>query len=272
MELGQLLKQARLEAGLSQRQLCGQEITRNMLSQIENGSARPSMDTLRYLAARLEKPVGYFLEEQLASPNQRTMDAARQAYMQGSHRECLQTLEAYQEPDAVFDPERWLLEMLAATALAEQALEENRNTYAQKLLEQAMRAGERTPYDSPSLRRERSLLEYRADPANAEAIKTGLPDNLTELLLRAEAAIAQKNWIRGGQLLDAAENRNAKWYVLRGQVCYSQKEYTQAAAYYKQAEQALPEQVLPKLEQCYEALEDYKMAYHYARKQREYKK
>lgn len=34
MELGQRLKQARLEAGMSQRQLCGDVITRNMLSQI----------------------------------------------------------------------------------------------------------------------------------------------------------------------------------------------------------------------------------------------
>ena len=64
MELGQRLKQARLEAGLSQRQLCGEEITRNMLSLIENGSARPSMETLRYLASRLGKPMGYFLEKQ----------------------------------------------------------------------------------------------------------------------------------------------------------------------------------------------------------------
>ena len=47
MDLGRRLKQARLDAGLSQRQLCGTEITRNMLSQIENGNARPSMDTLR---------------------------------------------------------------------------------------------------------------------------------------------------------------------------------------------------------------------------------
>ena len=35
MELGQRIKQARLEAGLSQRQLCGQRLTRNMLSLIE---------------------------------------------------------------------------------------------------------------------------------------------------------------------------------------------------------------------------------------------
>ena len=55
MELSQKLKQARLDAGLSQKALCGDRITRNMLSQIENGSARPSMDTLRYLAGQLGK-------------------------------------------------------------------------------------------------------------------------------------------------------------------------------------------------------------------------
>ena len=53
MSLGEKLRQARLEAGLSQRALCGEEITRNMLSQIEHGTARPSMDTLRALALRL---------------------------------------------------------------------------------------------------------------------------------------------------------------------------------------------------------------------------
>ena len=35
MTLGEKIRQARLEAGLSQRQLCGGEVTRNMLSQIE---------------------------------------------------------------------------------------------------------------------------------------------------------------------------------------------------------------------------------------------
>ncbi len=63
MSLGKKIRQARLEAGLSQRALCGDAITRNMLSQIENGSANPSMQTLQYLAGRLEKPIGFFLEE-----------------------------------------------------------------------------------------------------------------------------------------------------------------------------------------------------------------
>ena len=62
MELGEKLRQARLEAGLSQRQLCGDHITRNMLSLIEHGTAKPSMDTLKLLAARRGKPVIFFLE------------------------------------------------------------------------------------------------------------------------------------------------------------------------------------------------------------------
>ena len=62
--LGQRLKQARIEAGLSQRQLCGEEITRNMLSQIESGKAKPSMQTLTYLAQKLGKSVSWFLGEE----------------------------------------------------------------------------------------------------------------------------------------------------------------------------------------------------------------
>ena len=88
MELGEKLKQARLEAGLSQRQLCGEEITRNMLSLIENGSAKPSMTTLQYLAARLGKTVSYFLEETaVLSPNQQIMASARQLYDSGNFAE-----------------------------------------------------------------------------------------------------------------------------------------------------------------------------------------
>ena len=62
MDLGSKIKQLRIDKMMTQKELAGNEITRNMLSQIENGSARPSMDTLRYLAGQLGKPVSYFLE------------------------------------------------------------------------------------------------------------------------------------------------------------------------------------------------------------------
>mgnify|MGYP002509001940 CR=1 FL=1 len=63
MTLGQKLRQAREEAGLSQRQPAGTEMTRDMLSQLEHDTARPSMRSLCYLAGRLGKSVSYFLED-----------------------------------------------------------------------------------------------------------------------------------------------------------------------------------------------------------------
>ena len=96
MELGKRLKEVRLALGLSQRELCGDEITRNMLSQIENGAARPSMDTLKYLAGKLGKPVSYFLEEEtVTSPNQDVMRRAREACRLGDWRLTLAMLEDY---------------------------------------------------------------------------------------------------------------------------------------------------------------------------------
>ena len=81
MDMGAKIRQARLDAGLSQRQLCGEEITRNMLSLIENGAAKPSMKTLTVLARRLGKPVGWFLEDTAPDPSELTgsADALRQA-------------------------------------------------------------------------------------------------------------------------------------------------------------------------------------------------
>ena len=132
MELGEKIRQARLEAGLSQRQLCGDVITRNMLSQIENGSARPSMDTLRYLAQQLGKPLSYFLEEEaVTSPNRVLMERLRTA----APSDALVLFSEYKAPDPTFDAERWLLEALTCLTLAEEAIRQARPGDAKALLE-----------------------------------------------------------------------------------------------------------------------------------------
>lgn len=96
MELGEKLRKARKAAGLSQRQLCGDAITRNMLSQIEHGTAKPSMGTLQYLASRLQKPVSYFLEDGDTAPLEvwNRLCQAETALAQGKHRYGAQLLEA----------------------------------------------------------------------------------------------------------------------------------------------------------------------------------
>ncbi|MDE7297477.1 MAG: helix-turn-helix domain-containing protein [Lachnospiraceae bacterium] len=62
--LGHKIKEARLSKKLTQSEVVGNFITRNMLSQIESGTAMPSMKTLAYLASVLELPLSSLLAEE----------------------------------------------------------------------------------------------------------------------------------------------------------------------------------------------------------------
>ena len=104
MELGEKIRQARQALGLSQRQLCGEEITRNMLSLIENGGAKPSMKTLAILAERLGRPVSYFLDEGATDPEDLMSSAAhlrqaRQALGEGKALYAEKLLEGVTAPE-----------------------------------------------------------------------------------------------------------------------------------------------------------------------------
>ncbi|PFK43880.1 transcriptional regulator [Bacillus cereus] len=61
--LGEKIKVLRKEKRLTQTELAGSELTKSMLSQIENGKATPSMKTLQYLASKLECEASFLLEE-----------------------------------------------------------------------------------------------------------------------------------------------------------------------------------------------------------------
>lgn len=62
-ELGRRLKTARLAKKMTQSDVAGNFITRNMLSLIESGSATPSMKTLEYLSGVLEIPMEKLVSE-----------------------------------------------------------------------------------------------------------------------------------------------------------------------------------------------------------------
>ena len=48
---------------LTQSELAGPEFTKSFISQVEKGQTRPSLKSLQIIAARLNQPVSYFLEE-----------------------------------------------------------------------------------------------------------------------------------------------------------------------------------------------------------------
>ncbi len=262
MALGQRIRQARQEAGLSQRQLCGDMITRNMLSQIENGSAKPSMATLQYLADRLGKSVSFFLEETVASPNQPRMDAARRAFAAADHAAVLTALADYAAPDPIFDGERYLLEALSCLSLAEAAPDA-------ALLARVAQAGAHTPYYTQELERRRLLCLARTPDADLPQIAASLPSGDEALFLRAKAALLTGDPRRCAAILDAARDQNAApWLLLRGDAAAAAGEDALALKFFTQAEPLAPREAWPRLEQCCLRLEDYKMAYHYACKQR----
>ena len=62
--LGKKIKEARLKKKLTQNEVVGDFITRNMLSQIESGTANPSVKTLEYLCRVLEIPSSQLIDEQ----------------------------------------------------------------------------------------------------------------------------------------------------------------------------------------------------------------
>lgn len=262
MELGQRIKEARLEKGLSQRELCGTMITRNMLSLIENGSARPSMDTLRYLAQQLEKPISYFLDEAVPSPNQALILEARGL----PGEQAILALQDYQAPDPVFDPEYYLITALSFMEMAQQALEENRRPMAAQFLAQAGSAGALTPYYPPELEQRRLVLCHRTNAESPEALAAQLPDMEPALMLQAHAALETNQYDRCGALLDAVKNRDGFWYFLRGEVYLAKKEYATAAEHFQKAEDWNGPQVYSRLEECYRELGDFEKAYYYIRK------
>src|SRR5258708_3163796 len=60
-QVGDRIRKARTEAGLSQAQLGSPHFTRAYVSAIELGKVRPAMKSLEFMAAKLNKPVAFFV-------------------------------------------------------------------------------------------------------------------------------------------------------------------------------------------------------------------
>ena len=112
VELGKRIKEARLARKMTQSDVVGDFITRNMLSQIESGTANPSVKTLTYLAKVLQLPVNYLLPDELENfdDSENAADADFQALIKMKN--------AYKRED-----------FLAAAQLAEEHLEKDSVIY-----------------------------------------------------------------------------------------------------------------------------------------------
>ena len=102
MNIGEKIKKLRLSKLMTQSDLAGDHITRNMLSAIEHGTALPSLPTVIYIAERLNVPVGYLTceeEEEFFYRKHAALPNIRRAFVQKDFAGCLLLLSLLGEED-----------------------------------------------------------------------------------------------------------------------------------------------------------------------------
>lgn len=153
-ELGRRLKEARLAKKLTQAEVVGDFITRNMLSQIESGAAMPSMKTLAYLAEQLSIPLSQLLDTPSADVVDE-LNCAKRAFSTGDYPLAISIAGRLELP--FFDEANAILAR-AHLALAQKYLKERQYASA---IGQARLAAEKAQlgiYASRTLRSEALLL------------------------------------------------------------------------------------------------------------------
>ncbi|MBE6645291.1 MAG: helix-turn-helix transcriptional regulator [Ruminococcaceae bacterium] len=100
--IGEKIKKLRKERGLTQSELAGKIITRNMLSSIENGKALPSLETLNYIAANLEVPPSYLISEEddiLFYRKKELISQIYRAYSAKNYTACINLINSISDTD-----------------------------------------------------------------------------------------------------------------------------------------------------------------------------
>ncbi len=281
MTFGEKLKQRRQQLGLTQKQTAGDKITRNMLSQLENDLARPSVATLEYLSQVLQVSPSWLLDRKPAGEESEIAEA-RQLLAQKKYAECLSVLEQMEEQG----DEALLIDSMAALFSAEQALGDERFADAQTLAARAVSKSERSLYRSPELCVRASAViarcrtEAKQDAQQAvdayKEVYLQAQNNVRYHLFLARYALEQEH-IQAAEreiwsIADLPDENRAEYLILRGRIAARKEEYENARLYLQQAEaDELPKILRRELYRCMEICSretgDFRSAYEYAAKQ-----
>ena len=198
MQIGEKIKHLRLSKLMTQADLAGEQITRNMLSSIEHGTALPSLSTAIYIAKRLNVPVGYLLsgdDQDFFYRKMMGMANIRRAFEACDYAGCLSLLSAF---GAEQDDELYLIRAECEYGIAKKAFEEGRLRFSAAALDRALRATEKTVYSTAWLR-DRIAVCFRymigisstlmSDALDSEEIETvcAFGDTLVEYIMALEA-------------------------------------------------------------------------------------
>lgn len=178
--IGERIRQLRKKRGLTQKELSGEQMTRNMLSLIETGSALPSLVNLAYLAERLEVPVDYFFsnteEDEGRYIKLSQIDGLRQNYQNGQYAACITQIQTM--ASSAVDDEVALIGAHAGLCIALDSASEYELKTATLHLKNAQEYVQRTIYASEDLRK---AISYYKELFALLPVSLEFPERITDL-------------------------------------------------------------------------------------------
>ena len=284
MNIGERIRELRISKLMTQADLAGDHITRNMLSCIENGSANPSLSTIVYIAGRLGVPAGFLLAEQgdeMAFRKMSNLSNIKKAYTTGDVQSCRSLcLSGCPEPD----DEICLLLANCDAGIAVEEFWSGKLRSSCRFFDEALSYAEKTIYSTDAIEAEVRVY-FRYMERISHTLYSDLLDEEKTLSVKSNSIISQyldalESLDNGDvtvaqtlteQLSQTSENSFFEAH-LQSKVLILQKNYKQAQ---KALLQLLQDDetplnkielytVLGDLEVCCRESEDYKNAYRYA--------
>ena len=241
MTIGEKIKNLRKDKGFTQSALSDGIVTRNMLSLIENGSARPSLGTMRKFAERLGVPIEYLISDNdapvpsaSAAVSPEGVSSMRALFKSGKYAECLEQANKLD----FADDETALIIMRCAHVLGDESFKKRSVSAALNLFTLALTSAEKTAYatqdELTKIRRmyqltfadmPRAIYSDNDEAAAYIAAFYGADVGNFELLLEHKNHIAILRLMKVGRLKDATKalldqlkitsDKLTKYYLLR---------------------------------------------------------
>lgn len=286
MHIGEKIKALRTAKMMTQAELAGDQITRNMLSRIEHGAAFPSLQTVTYLAARLNVPAGFLLAEEGDDFLYRKMNSIgniRHAFSRGDYRSCRDICESL-FGEGRSDDEIALILAGCTKEIGMEELHAGRLHTAVRDFDAALRYAAATVYDTAVIRAEIAVclawLREFSPMLNSDMLDN--PDGVGSrayasgnAFCRYIAALADLAAGREELLalyLTQEDERVLYPLHVRARRCMAQSDYAGALVFMRRImdAQEVPPQILLystvcDMEVCCRETDDYRGAYEYAR-------
>lgn len=281
MNIGEKIRDLRVAKLMTQAELAGDCITRNMLSCIENGVAQPSLSTICYIAGRLNVPVGFLLAEEgdeIVYRKMNSLSNIKRAYAAGDWWGCKSLcLSGCPEPD----DEISLLLSDCDVGIAISEFWHGRLRSSCRFFDEALSYAEKTLYPTGHIQAQARVFFHYMERISPTLYSDMLDSSHTES--HFEFVSPFSGYVEALDALSRGETQKANAFLanadetsffakhIRITLLISEGQYACAKEqllYLLGAEEPLNEielyTVLSELEICCREVEDYKNAYHFA--------